>query len=289
MTGYFPFDADPRPPSFAVPSGAIDSQFHVFGPEARYASRPGATYTMPQATFAEARRMHKALHIERGVIVQATTYGMDHSALLDSLSASGGNYRGCAIGAVLNEASDAVLQTLHDAGIRGARFNFLKAVNLAPDPQKFARAVARAAELGWYIKIQPGESGILDHVALYQNLDIPVVIDHMGRPDLIQGVDGPTVCKVRDLLRRGNVWVMLSNGHKLSLTGTPWNDIVPIARSYIDAASERVIWASDWPHPLSKTQPPNDGDLMDLLFRYAGDETTARRILVDNPAHLFGF
>ncbi len=290
MSDYFPFDPAPRAPAFSVPAGATDSQFHVFGPPETYPVRPGAAYQMPQATISEALHMHAALGIERGVIVQATTYGTDNSALLDALAIAGPNYRGCTIGASLNELDDRTIARLDAAGVRGARFNFLGSVNLLPDEAAFARAVARAAELGWYIKIQPRQAGILDSAALYENLALPVVIDHMGRPDSREGVDGPTVAKVCEFLRRGNVWVLLSNGHKISAEGPPWADATAIARAYIRTAPDRVLWASDWPHPLSKTPPPNDGDLLDLLYRTCeGDEALLRAILRDNPAALFGF
>lgn len=286
---YLPFDPAPRAPKIAPPPNACDSQFHVFGDPAIYPVRPGAAYEMPQATFAEARRMHATLGLTRGVIVQATTYGTDHRIVLDALAQAGPNYRGCAVGAVLLEADDATLARLHDAGIRGARFNFLRTVNLLPDTAAFARAVARARELGWYIKVQPGADGMLDSAPFYEDLDLPVVIDHMGRPNLAETVAGPTVSKVLELLAKGNFWVMLSNGHKISRLGAPWQDAVPLARAYIEAAPDRVIWGSDWPHPLSTKAPPNDGDLFDLLCRYAPDEAERHRILVDNPARLFGF
>lgn len=290
MSDYFPYDPAPRSPTFQMLSGATDCQFHVFGPPETYPVRPGAAYQMPQATIAEALRMHAVLGIERGVIVQATTYGSDNSALIDALAVAGPQYRGCTIGASLIDLDDREIARLDSAGVRGARFNFLGLVNLLPDETAFKRAVARAAELGWYIKIQPGQAGILDSVALYENLDLPVVIDHMGRPDIHEGVDGPTVSKVCELLRRGNVWVLLSNGHKISAQGSPWADAEAIARTYIAAASDRVLWASDWPHPLSKTPPPNDGDLLDLLYRYCDrDEGLLRAVLRDNPATLFGF
>ncbi|MDX8458864.1 amidohydrolase family protein [Mesorhizobium humile] len=289
MADYFPFDPDPRPASRMPPPGATDCQFHVFGPAEIYPVRPGAAYEMPQATIGRALAMHEVLGIERGVIVQPTTYGTDHSALLDALAEAGPAYRGCVIAAALTECPDAELERLTKAGVRGARFNFLGAVNLAPDEKMIGRAFARARELGWHVKIQPGQEGILDSVALYENADLTVVIDHMGRPDLRQPGHQATEEKVVELLRKGNFWVLLSNGHKISQAGFPWHDVLPVARAYIEAAPDRVLWASDWPHPLSKTQPPNDGALLDLLFRYAGDEETVRRILVDNPARLIGF
>lgn len=287
MTEYFPFDPNPRAPAFSLPEHAADAQFHVFGPEARYPTRPGAAYTMPTATIERALEMHAAVGLSRGVIVQPTTYGTDNSALLDALEIAGPNYRGCTIGAVLNEKFDVEIEALDRAGVHGARFNFLGSVNLRPDPESFRRSAARAAELGWYIKIQPGQDGILDSVDLYEEVKTAVVIDHMGRAAAREGVDGPNARKVRELLRKGNFWVLLSNAHKLSEGGEPWEDVIPVARSFIDAAPDRILWATDWPHPLSKTPPPNDGALLDLLGRVADSESTIRQILVSNPAELF--
>jgi predicted TIM-barrel fold metal-dependent hydrolase len=288
VADYYPFDPHPRQPHPLPPPGTCDSQFHVFGSPERYPVRPGAGYEMPTATVDEALKMHRTLGIDRGVIVQPTTYGTDHRALLDALAHAGSGYRGCAIAAVLTAADEPSIATLHDAGVRGARFNFLRQLNLMPSAEGFARAVARMRELGWYAKVQPGPDGILDSVELFEDVDIPLVIDHMGRP-VGETADGPTVRKVVELLQRGNVWVMLSNGHKLSRTGYPWDDVMSIARAYIEAAPDRVIWGSDWPHPLSTEPPPNDADLLELLYRYTPDEDERRRVLIDNPAALFGF
>lgn len=289
MQQYYPFDPDPRPARELPPPGTCDSQFHVFGDRARYPVRPNAGYEMPTATVEEALRMHRVLGISHGVIVQPTTYGVDHSAMLDALRLAGPNYRGCAIGAVFSECDDATIRQLDDAGVRGARFNFLKNLNLMPSTADFARTVARIAELGWYVKIQPGAEGILDTVALIEDLKVPVIIDHMGRPNLEETAQGPTVRKVVELLGKGNFWVMLSNGHKLSREGAPWKDAQAVARAYIEAAPDRVIWSTDWPHPISTKQPPNDGALLDLLYDYAPDPVERHKILVTNPASLFGF
>ena len=289
MPKFFPFDPNTRKPSVLPPPESCDGQFHVFGSPEKYPVRPGAGYQMPSATFAEAMKMHKILGIQRGIIVQPTTYGMDYQALLDALKAAGSDYRGCAIAAVFNEADDAYISTLHEAGVRGARFNFLKKLNMIPSPATFERTIARIRELGWYAKIQPDSSGVLEFISMFENLDIPVVIDHMGQSDPTDAVDGPTTLKIVELLKKGNFWALLSNGHKRSKLGYPWDDMLPIARAYIDAAPDRVLWASDWPHPVSTKQPPNDADLLELLYRYAPDEAERRKILVDNPATLFGF
>ncbi|HVL57478.1 MAG TPA: amidohydrolase family protein [Burkholderiaceae bacterium] len=288
MPQYFEFDPNPRPPRSALPPRSCDSQFHVFGPPDRYPVRPGAAYQMPSATVDKALAMHRVLGIERGVIVQSTTYGADHQVVLDGLAAAGPDYRGCANAAVLAERDDAYLARLHDAGVRGARFS-RQSLGIALSDQQLARSLARVRELGWYAKIQPEADGIAQNIAPFEHLEIPVLLDHMGRPDPALGADDPSLRKVVELLKRGNFWVMLSLSEKISRSGPPWDDVVPIARALIEAAPDRCVWASDWPHPVSTKQPPNEGDLLDLLERFAPDPALRKRILVDNPARLFGF
>jgi predicted TIM-barrel fold metal-dependent hydrolase len=285
---YLPFDPDPRTPQRLPPPRSCDSQFHVLGPREQYPVRPGAAYEMPSATFAAAMRMHKALGIERGVIVQPTTYGADHQVTLDALAMAGPNYRGCANAVVLRARNDGYVEKLHAAGVRGARFT-RQGLGLALSPDDFARAVARVRELGWYVKIQPEPEGIMATAPLFEKLEIPILIDHMGRPDPGAGANDPNLRKVVELLKKGNFWVMLSLGEKISRQGPPWDDVIPVARAYIEAAPERVIWASDWPHPVSKKQPPNEAELLELLYRMAPDGAALHKILVDNPAKLFGF
>lgn len=288
MTKYLPFDPHPRPPARAVPALSCDSQFHVLGPPERYPVRSGAVYEMPSATVERALRMHRTLGIERGVIVQATTYGADHRVVLDGLAVAGPNYRGCANAAVFAAADDSYLDSLNAAGVRGARFT-RQGLGLALSPDDFQRAIARVSELGWYAKFQPEPDGIMASAAMIDGLDMPVLIDHLGRPDPRRGADDPTLRQVSEWLRRGNYWVMLSLVEKVSKAGPPWDDVIPIARAYIEAAPDRVVWASDWPHPVSTTQPPNEGALIDFLDLVVANDQERHRILVDNPARLFGF
>jgi predicted TIM-barrel fold metal-dependent hydrolase len=288
MPAYFPFDPNPRVPATKPPLLACDSQFHVFGPPEIYPVRPGAAYEMPGATIAAAMKMHGTLGLSRGVIVQPTTYGADHRATLDGIAAAGPNYRGCANAAVFDGADDAVLQKLHAGGIRGARFS-RQSLGIALTPQAFARAIARVRELGWYAKVQPEPAGFAEQAAQYETLDIPVLIDHMGRPNPAAGGNDPSLRKVLELLKRGNFWVMLSLAEKISKVGPPWDDVIPIMRALIEAAPDRVVWASDWPHPVSTAQPPNEADLIELLYRATHDDEERRKILVANPAKLFGF
>ena len=292
MPEYLPFDPHPRAPRPLPPPRACDSQFHVFGPPHRYPVRPGAAYTMPTATWQVAQTLHATLGIERGVIVQATTYGADHAVVLDALEGlnAGGqrNYRGCAIAAVLLEGDDAVLHRLHDAGIRGARFT-RGGLGIQFSPAQRSRALGRIKELGWYVKVQPEPDGICAQLDDFEGLDVPIVLDHMGRADPARGDADPSLVRMLEWLGRGNVWVMLSLSEKLSRQGAPWDDVVPLARRLIAAAPDRCIWASDWPHPVSVKQPPNEGALLELLYRFAPDAATLHKVLVDNPAQLFGF
>lgn len=290
MPDYFPFDPHPRSPSRPALPGAIDSQFHVLGPADRYPVRPGAAYEMPSATWAAARRVHKALGFSRGIVVQTTTYGADHGVVLDALAALGPEYKGCANALVFETADDLYLEKLHAAGVRGARFSFRQALGAVLTPEAFDRAVGKLREFGWYMKIQPEQSGIIESAHWFEQLELPILIDHMGRPDAALGPErDPNIAKLRELLSRGNFWVMLSLGEKISLAGAPYDDVVPVARALIDAAPERCVWGSDWPHPVSKKQPPNDADLLELLYRYVRSESELQKILVDNPSRLFGY
>ena len=288
MPDYFSFDPQPRAPRVMPPALACDAQFHVFGAPDRYPVRPGAAYQMPTATIDRALAMHRTIGIERGVIVQATTYGADHQVVLDALAVAGPNYRGCANASVLSERDDAYIDRLHQAGVRGARFS-RQSLGIALSDAQLQRAFGRLKELGWYAKVQPEAGGIAQNIAAFERLQVPVLLDHMGRPDPARGASDPSLQKVVELLGRGNFWVMLSLSEKISHSGEPWDDVVPIARTLVETAPRRCVWASDWPHPVSLKQPPNEGALMDLLFRLVPDPGMRQRVLVDNPAELFGF
>lgn len=292
MPDYLPFDPHPRAPVPLPPPLACDSQFHVFGPREQYPVRPNAAYEMPTATWQVAQRLHATLGIGRGVIVQATTYGADHTVVLDALEGlnAGGprRYMACANAAVLTERDDAYLHKLHDAGVRGARFT-RGGLGISLSAAEQARAFARVKELGWYVKVQPEPDGIAAQLATFEALDVPVLLDHMGRADPSRGDADPSLARMLELFERGNFWVMLSLSEKISKTGAPWDDVVPLARRLIEAAPERCVWGSDWPHPVSVKQPPNEGALLELLYRFTPDAATRQKVLVDNPACFFGF
>jgi predicted TIM-barrel fold metal-dependent hydrolase len=289
MKNYHPFNPHPTSPNKLPPSKSCDSQFHVFGSEEKYPVRPGAAYEMPTATIAKALEMHRILGIERGVIVQATTYGADHQVVLDGLEVAGRNYRGCANAIVLLEGTDAYIDRLHSAGVRGARFT-RQGLGITMSPADYSRVIGRVKELGWYVKFQPETAGIMGQLSMFEDLDMPVVIDHMGRSDVALGDTDPSFKEILNLLKRGNFWVMLSLSEKLSKTGLPWDDVLPLAHKFIEAAPDRMIWGSDWPHPLSVNPPPDEALLVNQLYRYAhNDDALIEKILVRNPTRLFGF
>ena len=167
MSDYFPFHPDPGTPSRRALPGAIDSQFHILGPREKYPVRAGAAYEMPTATPEALRRVHDALDFQRGIVVQTTTYGEDHTVVLDALAALGPGYKGCANALVFEARDDAYLEKLHAAGVRGARFSFRQALGAVLSRPAFDRAVARIRELGWYMKVQPEQTGIVESASWF--------------------------------------------------------------------------------------------------------------------------
>jgi predicted TIM-barrel fold metal-dependent hydrolase len=242
---------------------------------------------MPSATIEAALKMHSTLGIGRGLIVQSTAYGTDHAVLLNALAAAGPNYRGCAI--INDTVSDQELEALRKAGVVGARFNFLKSLNMLPSRESFRRTIARAAELGWVVKMQPSSEGVAEYSPWFDDIGIPVIVDHLGRVEFDRVNHGPNMKTLLNLLERGNFWVMLSNGHKWSKQCSPWDDVVPVVRTIAEKAPDRMIWATDWPHPVSTSPVPNDADVLELFYRCFPEPELRRKILVDNPTKLFGF
>jgi 2-pyrone-4,6-dicarboxylate lactonase len=281
------FRADTRRPEILPPPGSCDCQVHVFGDYARYPLRQGSAYQPPaDATIEAAVRMHRTLGLSRGVIVQASSYGPDHRILFDALSGRP-NYRGIAI--VDDSVSDRELTKLHDAGVRGARFNFWKALNATPSPGSFERSAARIGALGWHAKVHCTIEELADLLPLLSKVKLPLALDHMAHIDPKRGIAQPGSQTLRKFLDGDNRWVMVSCGDRSSAMERRWDDVVPFVRLCIDAAPDRTIWCTDWPHVQYRKPMPNDAELLELLYRCVPEDTERRKILVDNPARLFGF
>ena len=282
--------ASGQAPASAIPRGSCDCQFHVYDDRSRYPVRHGnPMYEAPFAPLSEAARMHARLGFERVVLVQATVYTTDHSLLLDSLAQlPTDRARGVAI--IDDSVSDAEIERLDRAGVRAARFNFQQRLGLVPSLETFRRSVARIRELGWFVKIFVGPAELAELADEIERCDLPVVIDHMGHLNAAAGPDQPGLRRILEVLKREDRWIMLSNGHRVSAAGYPWDDAVPIGRLLYEAAPDRCIWGSDWPHIGSRGGPmPDDADLLALLRRYLPDRDAIGNVLVGNPARLFGF
>ena len=199
-----------------------------------------------------------------------------------------GRYRGVAV--IDDRTTEQDLERMHEAGVRGARSNFAGFLGMTPDDGLFRRTVERIGRRGWHVIVHGWAEDLIEHEALFREVRIPVVLDHMGHLDLTRDQDKRALDIVLDLLRRDNWWIKLSNGDRVSNDGPPYADAIPLGRTLAEAVPERAIWGTDWPHVLyKKPWMANDGDLLSLLADYVPDEATRNRILVDNPQALYGF
>ncbi len=284
-----PPDPDPRTPDTKLPPGAIDTQIHVFGPAERFPLKPDALYAPHLLDLDDAEAMHRALGIERGVLVSPTVYGTDNRCMLDALRhAQAGRWRGIAV--IGDQTTERELGEMNELGVRGARCNFASFLNMAPDEGLFRRTVERIARLDWHVVLHVMAEDLIAHESLFREVRIPVVVDHMAHLDLDNEAGGRAFDLLLELVGQDNWWIKLSNGDRISNAGPPYDDVVAVGRALAEAAPGRAIWGTDWPHVLYRKEwMVNDGDLVDLLARYVPDEATRNRILVDNPRELYGF
>jgi predicted TIM-barrel fold metal-dependent hydrolase len=283
-----------------LPKNSCDTHLHIFGETKAYpAANPNALYQPPEdCTFAAMKALHDAMGVDRAVFVQPTIYGTDHRLLNDVLKiACRQNYRGVAI--VDDSVSDAELDRLNGVGVRGARFNFGGRFKLAPSIVDFRRGLGRVRELGWFVKVFGFEDDFLVVADELRKIDFPAIIDHMGGPDYSRGTGQPAIRLILDLLKNDNWWIGLSNGDLRSHTGYPWDDALEFGRLLYEAAPDRCLWGTDWPHVHRFIRPDKDGQSeygldhemqrVALLERYLPDRAARDRVLVDNPARFFGF
>ncbi|MDH6590296.1 D-galactarolactone isomerase [Variovorax sp. TBS-050B] len=281
-----PFSAGTGRTAVEVPAGACDCHVHLY--DARYPAVAGAKLLPPDAGADDYRLLQQRTGTARAVFVTPSTYGVDNRALLDALDAFGEAARGVAV--IGPDTGDETLHALHARGVRGVRLNLsLGVANDAADLLPLAR---RIAPLGWHLQLLAPPDLLLGLAPALEALPVPLVFDHFGRlAPSMAGRHGAHALILR-LLRAGRAWVKLSGGYIVSERPAPHDDLMPLARSCIEAAPERVLWGSDWPHASASAghQPmPDDARQMDQLAQWAGTAGVLRRILVDNPAALYGF
>lgn len=284
-------DPHPKKPELQLPAGACDAHCHIYGPANRFPYVQRAGYIPPDAPFEDMRKLHEFLGIDRAVIVHPNPHGTDYRVTLDGIARSEGRYRGVATAYPEGDITDDDLQRLHEGGMRGLRFTFLKRLQGIEDRGEFPvvqRLCERIARLGWHLVVYFDfeKNKLPDFADLLTDLPVPFVLDHMGSPRAADGLDQPAFQTVLALMRSPNAWAKVTGAERVSTAGPPFDDAVPFAQALIQAAPDRVLWGTDWPHP-NVTWMPNDGDLVDHLARYAPDETTRRKILVDNPTRLY--
>ena len=278
--------ADPKRPDFTPPPGAVDAHCHVFGPAAEFPFAPERKYTPGDAGKDMLFALRDHLGLSRNVIVQASCHGKDNSAMIDALRASGGLARGVAV--VAHDIADSELDMMHDAGVRGVRFNFVKRLVDATPREVFMRTAERVRRLGWHIVVYFEAPDLADLSPFLKELPGIVVVDHMGRPDVTKPLDGPDFQRFVTLMEAvPTLWTKVSCPERLTVAGPPYDDVVPFQRYLVERFPDRVLWGTDWPHPNMKSHRPDDGLLVDTIARIAPTPALQQALLIDNPMRLY--
>ena len=274
-------------PKYKAPKNACDAHCHVFGPHEIFPYSQKATYWPPDGPKEDLAKLHKTLGLDRAVLVQASCHGTDNRAMIDAIASSNGAYRGVCIADDTFTVED--FQELHDGGVRGVRFNFVTHLGGAPDLVKMENVIKKVIPLGWHLVIHVNAEDIIKYADFFAKFDLPIVVDHMGRVPTNLTVHQEAYKILCDFMKKPNWWVKISGSERISPHGAPFYDAVPYAQGLVAIAPDRILWGTDYPHPNIKEHMPDDADLLDLLPLIAPDEETQKKILVDNPARLYGF
>jgi D-galactarolactone isomerase len=270
-------------PKLVAPPGACDCHMHIY--EDRFPLVPQAVFKPPHAPLRDYRAVQKALGLSRVVLVQPNGYGYDNRCMLEAMAELGESARAIAI--IRTDASDAELDRLTRAGVRGIRY-FLLPGGMLPS-ESLEPMVARVAKFGWHVQMQLDGRDLARHEPVFARLPVPLVIDHNGKFLEPVATDHPGFQALLRLLDGGNTWVKLSAPYETSKTGPPhFDDVSMLARALVAARPDRCVWATNWPHP-GRSPVPDTALMLDLLLEWADDDATRHRILVDNPARLYGF
>ena len=283
---YLPFHPNPSKPTYRPPPGSVDAHCHVFGPADTFPYAPERKYTPCDAPKEKLFALRDFLGFDRNVIVQATCHGSDNRALVDALQAAGNRARGVAT--VGPDISEAELEAMDAAGVRGVRFNFLRRLVDFTPREVLAKVADKIRPLGWHVVIYFEAPDLEELEPFFTSLPTDVVVDHMGRPDVKLGTDHPQFQRFLNFMADNEtVWSKVSCPERLSVQGPPYDDVVPYARAIVEQFPDRVLWGTDWPHPNVKPLMPDDGMLVDYIPRVAVSEELRRKLLVDNPNRLY--
>jgi 2-pyrone-4,6-dicarboxylate lactonase len=285
-----PPDRRPRAPRHPLPPGSIDTHVHVFPDDV--GRSPDRGYDPPTSTVDDLRHLHQTLGVDRVVFVQPSVYGTDNSAILDGMAAfnEGTPGRARAVIACGLDVTDDQLAAYDAAGVRGVRLN---TDNVGGMPVTIGDVPAlsdRIRDLGWHIEFLFPGADIVELLPVLRALTVPVTIGHFAYQRAQDGIAAPGFQSLLDLVRGGNTWVKISGANRVSRSELPpYDDLAPMVDALLDAAGDRIMWGTDWPHPNRYGVNPNDGDLADALWEWVPDAEQRRRILVDTPATLYRF
>jgi 2-pyrone-4,6-dicarboxylate lactonase len=280
------FHPNPKTPDFVLPDGAVDAHCHVFGPSPEFPFAPERKYTPCNAGKDQLFALRDHLGFSRNVIVQATCHGKDNSAMVDACRAGGDLARGVAsVGADITETE---LTDMHDAGVRGVRFNFVKRLVDATPKEVFIGIAEKVQAFGWSIVVYFEAADLEELEPFLKQLPGTIVVDHMGRPDVTKGVDHPDFRRFINLLAENeNIWTKVTCPERLTASGPPYDDVVAYYQSIVEQFEDRVLWGTDWPHPNMKSHMPDDGALVDYIPRIAMTAVQQEKLLVHNPMRLY--
>ncbi|MDH6166886.1 putative TIM-barrel fold metal-dependent hydrolase [Variovorax boronicumulans] len=288
MDVVYPHSSGTRKPTSAAPAGACDAHMHVY--DRRFALHGSADAMVDNATAGDYRLLQQRIGTQRTVVVQPRVHGTDNSVTLDAIRVLGAaNTRGIAV--VRPDVSNAELERLHAGGIRGIRFTLYTPANAATDFSMVEPLAQRVHAFDWHVQLHWSADQIAAHADLLARLPCTIVFDHLARLPLPDALSHPAFDVVSRLRDNGRTWVKLSGPYLDSKTGAAgaYADTAAVAQAWVRQAPERVVWGSDWPHPTEPAAKPDDAVLFDLLGTWVPDETTRRRVLVENPALLYGF
>ena len=285
----YPPDPNPRTPAFKTPPGTCDTHFHVFGPPEKFPYSDKRVYTPPAAPFEHYVAMADIVGLHRGVAVTPMAHGTDNRATLDAVARSNGRLLGMA--KVDNSFFGQDLERLRQGGVRGVRFNLIEESGGAVDLALFERIADRVRGLGWCMCFHMMPNEVVEHGAWAAKLRMPTIIDHIGRIPFEDGLGQKPFRALLDLAKTGDIWVKVSGADRQKSRGYPMDEVVPFVEALAQVAPDRLIWGTDWPHGniFKPNAITNDGDLIDFLPKLLPDETLRRKVLVENPARLFGF
>ena len=280
------FHPDPKKPDFVLPTGAVDAHCHVFGPSPEFPFAPERKYTPCNADKDQLFALRDHLGFSRNVIVQATCHGKDNSAMVDACRAGGELARGVAsVGA---DITDEELAVMHEAGVRGVRFNFVKRLVDATPKEVFIGIANKIQQFGWSIVVYFEAADLAELEPFLASLPGVIVVDHMGRPDVAKGVEHPDFERFMALMGRNeNIWTKVTCPERLTVSGPPYDDVVPFYRRVVQTFEDRILWGTDWPHPNMKSHMPDDGALVDIIPRITETQQQRQKLLVDNPMRLY--